>query len=288
MSAGCSFSSRAATRTCLAPSCCRPAARRRTPGWSSWIRAATSTCAATAASGWSPPCLRRAWSPARGRRRTSPSTPRAGLIRARAKLHNGRVREVTVRNVPAFLYREGVPVALSDGGRSTPTSPSAGTFSRWWRRRRPGWRSTPRTRTGSPPAGRRSGTRSTRPAGSPIRSCPTSARSTSWNSAAPRGTRAPTRATSWSSGTDRSTAPPAAPGRAPSWPSCAPRGELPLGKPYVHESILGTLFTGVAAEDTAQGGYPAIVPEITGRAYVTGLAQYLLDPEDPLGGGFLL
>ena len=31
-----------------------------------------------------------------------------------------------------------------------------------------------------------------------------------------------------------------------------------------------------------------IVPEITGRAYVTGLAQYLLDPEDPLGGGFLL
>ena len=66
------------------------------------------------------------------------------------------------------------------------------------------------------------------------------------------------------------------------------RGELPLGKPYVHESILGTLFTGVAAEDTAQGGYPAIVPEITGRAYVTGLAQYLLDPEDPLGGGFLL
>ena len=39
----------------------------------------------------------------------------SGLIRARAKLHNGRVREVTVRNVPAFLYREGVPVALSDG-----------------------------------------------------------------------------------------------------------------------------------------------------------------------------
>ena len=66
------------------------------------------------------------------------------------------------------------------------------------------------------------------------------------------------------------------------------RGELPLGKPYVHESILGTLGTGGAAEDTAQGGYPAIVPEITGRAYVTGLAQYLLDPEDPLGGGFLL
>ena len=56
----------------------------------------------------------------------------------------------------------------------------------------------------------------------------------------------------------------------------------------MHESILGTLFTGVAAEDTAQGDYPAIVPEITGRAYVTGLAQYLLDPEDPLGGGFLL
>ena len=66
------------------------------------------------------------------------------------------------------------------------------------------------------------------------------------------------------------------------------KGELALGRPYVHESILGTLFTGVAAEDTTQGGYPAVIPEITGRAYVTGLAQYLLDPEDPLGGGFLL
>ncbi|MDX6687184.1 MAG: proline racemase, partial [Baekduia sp.] len=35
-------------------------------------------------------------------------------------------------------------------------------------------------------------------------------------------------------------------------------------------------------------GLPAIVPEITGRAWITGMGQYLLDPEDPFPAGFRL
>lgn len=66
------------------------------------------------------------------------------------------------------------------------------------------------------------------------------------------------------------------------------RGELALDQPIVVESILGTTFTGCAVEPTAYGPYPAIVPEIEGRAHVTGRHEFLIDPDDELRAGFLL
>ena len=66
------------------------------------------------------------------------------------------------------------------------------------------------------------------------------------------------------------------------------RGELALDTPFVHESVIGTRFTGRIVEETTVGGLPAIVPEITGRAWVTGMGQYLLDPSDPFPAGFAL
>ena len=66
------------------------------------------------------------------------------------------------------------------------------------------------------------------------------------------------------------------------------RGELALGTPWVHESVIGTRFTGRLVEAAEVAGRPAVVPEITGRAWVTGMGQYLLDPEDPFPAGFAL
>ncbi|MBI4610333.1 MAG: proline racemase family protein [Candidatus Rokubacteria bacterium] len=66
------------------------------------------------------------------------------------------------------------------------------------------------------------------------------------------------------------------------------RGELALMEPFVHESILGTLFTGRVVAISQVGPYPAVVPEITGRAFLTGLATLVLEPDDPFPGGFLL
>ena len=57
------------------------------------------------------------------------------------------------------------------------------------------------------------------------------------------------------------------------------RGELALGEDFVNESVIGTRFTGRLVEETTVGGLPAVVPEITGRAWVTGMGQYLLDAE---------
>jgi proline racemase len=66
------------------------------------------------------------------------------------------------------------------------------------------------------------------------------------------------------------------------------RGELPLHRDFVNESFIGTEFTGRLVDETRVGGVPAVVPTITGRAWITGTAQYFLDPADPFPGGFLL
>jgi proline racemase len=66
------------------------------------------------------------------------------------------------------------------------------------------------------------------------------------------------------------------------------RGELPLDTDFVNESFIGTTFVGRLVEETTVGGRPAVVPTITGRAWITGTAQYLLDPTDPFPAGFLL
>jgi len=66
------------------------------------------------------------------------------------------------------------------------------------------------------------------------------------------------------------------------------RGELAVGDAFVNESVIGTRFTGRVAEETTVAGRPAIVPEITGRAWITGMGQYLLDAEDPFPAGFAL
>ncbi|CAL9563645.1 proline racemase family protein [Streptomyces sp. enrichment culture] len=66
------------------------------------------------------------------------------------------------------------------------------------------------------------------------------------------------------------------------------RGELPLGREFVNESFIGTRFTGRLVGETTVGGLPAVVPAVTGRAWITGTAQYFLDPDDPFPAGFLL
>jgi proline racemase len=66
------------------------------------------------------------------------------------------------------------------------------------------------------------------------------------------------------------------------------RGELALDTDFVNESFIGTRFLGRLVDQTTVGGRPAVVPTISGRAWITGTAQYLLDPDDPFPHGFLL
>jgi proline racemase len=66
------------------------------------------------------------------------------------------------------------------------------------------------------------------------------------------------------------------------------RGELGLNEDFVHASLIGSVFTGRLVAEAEVGGFPAVVPTVRGRAWVTGLASYMLDPDDPFPGGFLM
>jgi proline racemase len=66
------------------------------------------------------------------------------------------------------------------------------------------------------------------------------------------------------------------------------RGTLPLGEEWVNESIIGTHFTGRAIAQTEVGDYPAVIPEIGGRGFITGYHTFVLDPDDEAGRGFLV
>lgn len=64
------------------------------------------------------------------------------------------------------------------------------------------------------------------------------------------------------------------------------RGELPLGQDRRFEGVLGTCFTGAAVRAVRRNGILYVTPRVTGRAFITGFHQFVLDPEDPLPNGF--
>ncbi|MFQ6100249.1 MAG: proline racemase family protein [Anaerolineae bacterium] len=70
------------------------------------------------------------------------------------------------------------------------------------------------------------------------------------------------------------------------------RGQLSPGELFVTESIIGTRFTGQVVGETRVGSgskvYPAVIPKVTGSAYITGFHQFVLDSEDPFPEGFWL
>lgn len=66
------------------------------------------------------------------------------------------------------------------------------------------------------------------------------------------------------------------------------KGELGVGQEFVHEGPLGTTFESRIVEETSVGPYPAIVSEISGQGWITGFAEYVLDPTDPFSEGYTI
>lgn len=66
------------------------------------------------------------------------------------------------------------------------------------------------------------------------------------------------------------------------------KGELKEGEKFVYESILGTLFEGEIVGTTKVGEFDAVLPKITGSAYMTGFNNFLIDEDDPVKHGFIL
>ena len=66
------------------------------------------------------------------------------------------------------------------------------------------------------------------------------------------------------------------------------KGLIKVNRENIHESIIGTAFTGKVTGRTEANGVDAVIPEITGSAYTTGIHTFVLAPHDPLGHGFLM
>jgi proline racemase len=66
------------------------------------------------------------------------------------------------------------------------------------------------------------------------------------------------------------------------------RGLMRPGDSMTHASVIGSTFDGRIVEETTVGGRPAIVPAIRGSAWITGVTQVLVDPDDPFPEGYLL
>lgn len=64
------------------------------------------------------------------------------------------------------------------------------------------------------------------------------------------------------------------------------RGDLGVGERFLHDSLIGTRYTGRIAEETEIGGVRGIIPTVTGRAWITGTSQRGVDPTDPFPHGF--
>ncbi len=64
------------------------------------------------------------------------------------------------------------------------------------------------------------------------------------------------------------------------------KGELRLGETLVTESIIGSHFHARAVKEVSVGGIKAIIPEVTGRAFVTGMHTFVIDEDDPFKYGF--
>jgi trans-L-3-hydroxyproline dehydratase len=66
------------------------------------------------------------------------------------------------------------------------------------------------------------------------------------------------------------------------------RGELALGEWITIDSLIGTRFGVRVVATTTVGGQPGVIPEVSGRAWITGHHEFVIDPDDPLRHGFLV
>jgi proline racemase len=211
----------------------------------------------------------------------------AGLVEARVRVDGGRARSVSLRNVPSFLLGRDRSVTLN--GRSVGYDMAfGGNFYAILPAGSAGLEVDP-ARAGELIASGlelmaaiNGSERPVHPADERISGC----RHVVFTGPGEDGPRSQRSATSIHPGwLDRS---PCGTGTSARLAQLHARGELGVGEEYVNRSVIGTRFAARIVEETDVAGLPAVVPEISGRAWITGMGQYMLDPEDPFPAGFAL
>ena len=228
----------------------------------------------------------------------------AGLIRVRAECAGGKVRSVTFRNVPSFATHLDTPIEVPQLGTVVVDVAYGGMFYVIADAVRLGFRLTPDegadlTRVTEmikaaaaeqlpvvhPEQPGFAGITIGQLSG-PAHDAHNSARNVVTVST---GTLDWNKPSTWTGVVDRS---PCGTGTSAKMAILHAKGQLQLGQDFRHEGILGTVFTGRLIEETSIGSgaaaRTAVVPTITGTAWITGFASYVVDPEDPFPTGYTL
>jgi proline racemase len=222
----------------------------------------------------------------------------AGLIRVRADCANGKVHRVTFQNVPAFAAYLDKPIEVPHLGTVTVDVAYGGMFyviadaTAFGLRltpdegrdivrisemikaaaqeqlpvvhpEQPGFAGVTIAQLSGPPS---------RPDAHLKNAVTVSTGKLDWN-----------RPATWTGAIDRS---PCGTGTCAKMATLYAKGKLRLNEDFRHEGIVGTLFTGRLIGEAKVGEYRGVIPTLSGQAWITGFASYVVDPEDPFPDGF--
>ncbi|NGQ97440.1 4-hydroxyproline epimerase [Brevibacillus sp. SYP-B805] len=212
----------------------------------------------------------------------------AGLVEVRIEVENGKAKQVTFRNIPAFLYKRDVTVEVDGLGEVTCDIAYGGNFYAITDARKLALPLVPSNASAivETAVRIRQAINRTLEVVHPVHpyikglthvefySDPTHPEAHVKNAVVvPPG------------GIDRS---PCGTGTSAKLAVMYARGEIGVGEEFVHESIVGTIFRGAVLASAEVGGLPAAVTQITGSAWLMGMHTFLYDPEDEFTEGFLL
>ncbi len=222
----------------------------------------------------------------------------AGLVRVRADVSNGKVTNVTFQNVPAFAVHLDTKVEVPTLGTVTVDVAYGGMFYVIADAEPLGLRLTPDEGRDIARLGEmiKAATREQLPVVHPenpeiagvtiaqFSGPPTHPEAHRKNAViVSTGTLDWSQPSSWTGAIDRS---PCGTGTCAKMAALHAKKKLGLNEDFRHEGILGTIFTGRLIAETQVGPYPAVVPTLSGRAWITGFANYVVDPDDPFPNGF--
>ena len=222
----------------------------------------------------------------------------AGLVRVRADCANGKVQRVTFRNVPSFAVHLDAPVEVPHLGTVPVDVAYGGMFYVIADAGRFGLRLTPDEGRDIVRLGEmiKAAAREQLPVVHPeqpgfsgitiaqLSGAPSSPSAHARNAVVvSTGTLDWNRPSTWTGAIDRS---PCGTGTCAKMATLHARGLLPLERDFQHEGVLGTVFTGRLVAETMVGAYRAVVPTLSGQAWITGFSSYVVDPTDPFQEGF--
>lgn len=212
----------------------------------------------------------------------------AGLIKARAAVEKGVVKSVTIRNVPAFLYKEDVTVDVPRLGKIKMDISFGGSFFALVDVKELGLKVCPANVDQLVKAGmaiRDAANEQIHIEHPELKHITTIDLVEIYDQPTHPEAHYKNVVIFGDGQADRS---PCGTGTSAKMATLYAKRKLALNQEFVYESIIGTLFRGRLVDTAKVGEFAAVVPEITGSAYITGFNQFVIDPNDPVKHGFTL